>query len=393
MGEVVVAVPKVGLTVTEVEVTGWFVAVGDRVDVGQLLAEVDADKATIAIEAEEAGTVAEIVAAVRSVVPVGGPLARLTVERAASAAAERITGPITEPITDPITGPSAMASEDSSAGPSSPAARRLGRELGVDVRVLRGTGPGGRVVERDVRAVALAGATVAVTDARVAGEMPGFREVPSSPARRATFRRMAQSHQQTAPASLQIAVDARAALARQHAARAQGVRATLNHVVVHATIAALVEHPLLNAIVLDDRLLTADTVDVAFAVDVDGDLLAPVVHDVARADLATLVERMQGVVDRVRAGQATAKDLTGGTFTVSNLGMFGIESFRAVINPPQVAILGVGSAVDEAVVVDGGLHVLPRMRLTLTFDHRVVDGAPAARFLSTLRAHLERSAD
>jgi pyruvate dehydrogenase E2 component (dihydrolipoamide acetyltransferase) len=395
-----VTVPKLGLTVTEVEVVDWLRAVGDSVAEGDPLVVVTADKADVEVTAPAAGTLVELLAAVGDAIDVGGVLARI--DDGTSSSGDPVPATVEAPA------PSASASASLAQATASavaeripgervfasPLARREAREHGVDLSAVVGSGPGGRIVRADIaRATEARATTSPAPAASVPSAAPtrdeGPRVRPMSAVRKVTARRMSASARTTAPASLTVRVDMSHAVLAQQRARSAGVPATLTHLVMLATAKALAGHPGLNGFYVDDEVLGAATVDLAVATDVDGDLYVPVVRDAAPLGLRELVEAARAAVERARSGSLDASDIAGGSFTISNLGMFGVESFTPIINAPQIAILGVGATADELVVVDGQARVRPVLRLSLTFDHRAVDGAPAARFLADLRRHLE----
>jgi pyruvate dehydrogenase E2 component (dihydrolipoamide acetyltransferase) len=397
-----VVVPKFGLTVTEVEVIEWLSASGGVVVEGDPLVVVTADKADVEITAPATGTL-EVLAAVGDPVDVGGLLGRILGEGGGpSEVAEPAAAPDRQGQTAPPAAPAVAAAAPPTAAPvgsarvvASPLARREARELGVDLALVSGSGPGGRVVRADVRRASEAaaqGSTPGRTSEAPAsaGASPAddHTVIELSPVRRVTARRMAASARTTAPAVITMACDVSQAVLVQQRAREAGVPATVTHLVMLATARALAGHPGINGYFIDDHVVSSASVNLGLAVDVDGDLMVPVVHDCAVLDLRGLVEATRSAVDRARSGSLTVDDASGGTFTISNLGMFGVESFTPIINAPQIAILGVGTTRDEVLVVDGAPRVRPVLRLSLTFDHRAVDGAPAARFLADVRDRL-----
>ncbi|MGL4554460.1 MAG: dihydrolipoamide acetyltransferase family protein, partial [Gemmataceae bacterium] len=261
---------------------------------------------------------------------------------------------------------------------SSPRARRVARELGVDPADLRGTGANGRVRERDVRAAAPSGG----------------RLVPLSPARRTIADRMVAGVTQAAPVTLTTRADAANLVNLRGQFRAAGVEAvpTYNDLLVALTARVLAGHPALRTQWRDDGLFTPDGCHVAVGVDTDAGVLAPVIRDADALPLRRLARAAAGLIARARSGSLTAAEMGGATFTVTNLGMFGVEAFTPILHLPQCAALGVGRIAREAVVVNGRVVPGDVLTLSLTFDHRVVDGAPAARFLDALRRAVEAPA-
>lgn len=277
---------------------------------------------------------------------------------------------------------------------SSPRARRAARERGVDVATVHGSGASGRVRERDVLAAANGG-PAAHTPASTAGTGGGTM-VPISQTRRTIARQMMRSRQETVPVTLTAWADATSLLAARSACKAANgpEAATLNDMLLKALADAILAHPLLAARWEETQLfLPGDRIDIGLAVDAPGGLVVPVVRDVATSPLAEVARQTRWLVERARSGRLTAADMQGGAFTLTSLGSYGIEFFTPVINHPEAAILGVGAIRMQPVPPPGGQEgfVLQRqLPLSLTFDHRIVDGGPAARFLGDLAARIAR---
>jgi pyruvate dehydrogenase E2 component (dihydrolipoamide acetyltransferase) len=273
---------------------------------------------------------------------------------------------------------------------ATPLARAVAGDLGVDLAAITGSGRGGRIMRADVEALAQSAAAVPVAvDAEVA-------EVPLSSMRRVVARRLVESMRSTPHFYLTIRVDAealvgfRAELNRQLAARGEDLKVSVNDLVVKACAVLLRANPDLNVSFGGDKLLRHQRVHVGIAVALDGGLVVPVIRDADRKSLTQVAREARELIGRARAGRLGAGELGGGTFTVSNLGMFGVEQFTAVINPPEAAILAVGAAEPEPVVTDGGgVEVHRVLRLTLSIDHRALDGATGAGFLQQLKTALE----
>jgi pyruvate dehydrogenase E2 component (dihydrolipoamide acetyltransferase) len=275
----------------------------------------------------------------------------------------------------------------------------MARDLGVDLATIRGTGRGGRIRRADVEAAAAAGAVAPAPAAAVpaAGAEGDVEEVPLSAMRRTVARRLVESMRSTPHFYLTIAVDAealldlRAELNRELAGRGDDLKVSVNDLIVKACAGLLRTNPDLNVSFGEDKLLLHRRVHVGIAVAVEGGLVVPVVRDADRKTLTQVAREAKELAGKARAGKLGAGEVGGGTFTVSNLGMYGIDRFTAVINPPEAAILAVGVAVAEPVATeDGALEVHRRMRLTLSIDHRALDGATGARFLAQLKAVLEQ---
>jgi pyruvate dehydrogenase E2 component (dihydrolipoamide acetyltransferase) len=288
--------------------------------------------------------------------------------------------------------------------PVVPAARRRAGELDVDVTTIAGSGPNGLVRVADVEAAATtvpapatgsAGAVDSRDPALAAPAVGDVEEVPLSSMRRVVARRLVESMQSTPHFYLTSTVDAealldfRAELNRQLAGRGEEVKVSVNDLIVKGCAVLLRANPALNVSFGGDKLLIHQRVHVGIAVAVDGGLVVPVVRDADRKSLTQVASEASALIGRARAGKLAGGDMSGGTFTVSNLGMYGIDQFTAVINPPEAAILAVGAAIPEPVATDDGVAVHRRMRLTLSIDHRALDGATGAQFLAQLKDLLE----
>ena len=276
---------------------------------------------------------------------------------------------------------------------ASPLARRIARERGIDLTAVAGTGPEGRVVAEDVERAA-AGAAPTPT---VAPPLPVAEEVEVeqlSSMRKTIARRLMEAWQ--APVfQLGITVDMERALdVRRRLVELQGdgAKPTISDLLTKICAAALMRHRAVNALYRGDAIELHPTANIGIAVAVPNGLVVPVIRNCERKTIAEIAADRAAVVDRARSGKLQQADLDGGTFTISNLGMFGVERFIAVLNPPQAAILAVGSTEERPVVVDGEVVVRPRMELTLTCDHRAVDGATGAQFLGDVKAFLEEPA-
>jgi pyruvate dehydrogenase E2 component (dihydrolipoamide acetyltransferase) len=273
---------------------------------------------------------------------------------------------------------------------TTPLARAMARDLGVDLATIRGTGRGGRIRRADVEAAAAAPAAAASAPAE------DVEEVPLSAMRRTVARRLVESMRSTPHFHLTIAVDAealldlRAELNPELAGRGDDLKVSVNDLIVKACAGLLRTNPDLNVSFGGDKLLVHRRVHVGIAVAVEGGLVVPVIRDADRKTLTQVAREAKELAEKARAGKLGAGEVGGGTFTVSNLGMFGTDRFTAVINPPEAAILAVGAAVAEPVATeDGGVEVHRRMRLTLSIDHRALDGATGAGFLAQLKSVLE----
>jgi pyruvate dehydrogenase E2 component (dihydrolipoamide acetyltransferase) len=278
---------------------------------------------------------------------------------------------------------------------ASPLARRLAAEKGLELGAVQGTGPGGRITKRDIEAAAAAPAPAPAAAPAYAAPaaMAEVEEVPLTQMRKTIAKRLASSIGPVPTFYLTIEVDmARIQEVREQLNRrfeAQGVKASVNDFLIKAVAAALAHHPEVNASWGESVIRRYGRVHIGVAVAVEDGLITPVIRDADRKGVAQIAREVRELAARGRERKLAPEEYTGSTFSISNLGMFGIEEFTAIINPPEAAILAVGRVEDKAVVVDGQVVVRPRMRLTMSCDHRVIDGATGARFLQMLKDYLE----
>ena len=375
-----ITMPRLSDTMEEGTLAAWLKQPGEQVHRGDLLAEIETDKATMELESFEEGVLERILVQEGETVPIGQPIA---VIGSGDGAAPPPPAPVPPA---PPTGTPVKAS---------PMARAIARDQGIDLSTVTGSGPGGRVVKADVEAVAApaAPAPAAPAPAPAKPAAADVEEVPLSGMRKTVARRLVES-MQSAPhfyLTIQVDVDAllelRAELNRRLAD--EGTKLSVNDLLVKACAVTLRAHPDINVSWGGDKLLRHRRVHVGIAVAVEGGLIVPVVRDADQKSVSQISREAKAPIERARAGKLRPDEFTGGTFTISNLGMFGIDQFTAVINPPEAAILAVGATTSEPVVHDGRLGTRQRMKLTMSIDHRAVDGATGAQFLAGLKAVLE----
>jgi pyruvate dehydrogenase E2 component (dihydrolipoamide acetyltransferase) len=408
-----VKLPRLGQGMEAGTITKWLKSEGDTVAKGEPLFEIDTDKVTQEVEADYAGVLLKIELA-SGEAPVGQTIAWIGKEgeevqdtgapasaekpaeahardperekgsEAAAAAAEK--GSDTNPVSD-------TAGDSSANGgrvKASPLARRIARERGIDLHALQGTGPDGRIVAEDVERGQAATTPQAAPASAPSGEI---ESVPLTNIRKTIARRLTAAWQ--APV-FQLTVSADMTRANDLVARARelnpDVRVTVTDLLAKVCAQALMRHREVNVQYSEDALLKFPTANVGIAVAAPQGLIVPVIRSVERLALAEVAAARGAVVGRARENKLTTQDLEDGTFTISNLGMFGIEQFVAVINPPQAAILAVGATVDTPVARDGEVVVRPMLTMTLTVDHRAVDGAEGADFLRTVKQFVEEPA-
>ena len=365
--------PRLSDSMEEGTIIRWLKQDGERVSEGEPLAEVETDKATVTFDADAAGTL-RILVAEGETVPIGRPIASIgeaTAQAPASAGAAR---------------------EDNGRVKASPLARRLARESGVDLSQVTGSGPGGRIIKADVTAAAPPPAPAAAQPAR--GNKGEVTTAQPSRTQVQIAQRMAESKATIPEFTLHAEVEMEQAVALREqlrkAARPGDVVPSYNDLVVKSCALALREHPRANAAYRDGAFELYERVNVGVAVAVEDSLVVPTVFDADRKSLLEIAREARTLADRVRQRQITPAELSGATFTVSNLGMYGVASFAAIINPPQAAILAVGELRELPVVRDGRVVPGARMSLVLTCDHRILYGAPAAEFLGRIRRLLEQ---
>ena len=403
-----VVMPKQGMTMTEGTVTEWFVKDGDTVAVGDRLYAFETEKIAYDVTADGGGII-RILAPVDTTLPAGGIAAYLLASGEALPAGAAVAA---APAAAPTPAPSASAAKASaapsaaSAAPASegavkasPAAKKLAGEHGIDLSALRGSGPGGRIVVEDVEA-AIAAKTAAPAGAapRTAPAAAPVRDIPYKGMRRAVGGRMLESLQTSAQLTMTMDVDMTDAVKLRRdlvsAWEPEGVRITYTHMVVKAAALALREFPRVN-VALDksgETVQVLPEVNVGLAVALDEGLIVPVIRHADTKALKEIAKESAILSDKARTGKMTPDDLTGGTFTVTALGMYDIDAFTPILNPPQAAILGVGRVADRPVFVGyAGLQIERRSFLTvsLTIDHRILDGAPGAQYMQILRRYLE----
>jgi pyruvate dehydrogenase E2 component (dihydrolipoamide acetyltransferase) len=408
MSEVVM--PRLSDSMEEGTILTWLKQVGDEVAVGDELVEIETDKANMAYEADVAGTLQEILAQEGETLPIGSPIARIgengssgstaegqTARAAGPAAAGDPPSPATRQETvPPTTSPTAGADEaDGGRVKASPLARRLAKEKGLDLAALHGSGPAGRIVKSDVEGVAAPTAAPAPHVAPSIETAKGETQTRELNKLQQTIaRRMAES-KATAPhfyLTIEIdmgkAVEARAAL--KGAAKEGEVVPSFNDMVVKACAIALREFPKANGAYRDGRFETYSRVNVGVAVAAEEALVVPTIFDADKKGLRQIAEDVRTVAAKVRDGSVIPPELSGGTFTVSNLGMYGIEVFDAVINMGQAAIISIGAIREAPAVRDGEIVPAQLMKATIACDHRILYGAEGAEFLARVKTLLEQ---
>jgi pyruvate dehydrogenase E2 component (dihydrolipoyllysine-residue acetyltransferase) len=421
-------------TMEEGQVVRWLKAEGDTVASGDILAEIETDKATMELVARGDGILRKILLGDGGTAPVGdviGVIAEADEDigdlagpdgpesESAGAAADHGTAVESAPVATesavatasaPTPEPPPVATAASGGRiKASPVAKKLAAERGVDLATIAGSGPGGRIVKKDVEAAGAGGAPAAVSVSGpaavsvsgptaaptivAAGDEPEYTDHPLSQMRKTIAKRLVESIGPVPHFFLTIDVDmARAMEARKSIngmLEAEGRKISLNDMIIRATAAALRKHPECNAHWGGDHIRRFSGVHIGVAVAVEDGLITPIVRNAHLKGMAHIAAEVREMAGRAREKRLKPEEYTGATFSISNLGMFGIHEFTAVINPPEAGILAVGGVVDTPVAVDGQVVVRPRMRITMSCDHRVIDGAQGSRFLATLKTMLE----
>ena len=428
-----IVLPQWGMEMQDATVVKWLKQEGDPVQEGEPLVELETAKIATELESIASGVVAHIL------VPEGATVPIRTVLAIVAAPGEQVARPSGAAPSGTAARALAPAASSRSAAPVAPqvvpAARRLAQERGIDLAQVQGTGPGGRILVEDVQKAleartaappAPAEVAVQVTPAarhlarqhgvdlrRVQGTGPRGRiliedvqkvlELQSQPTaqpaqavpirgmRQTIATRMLQSLQTMAQVTLTTEVDVTEAMTLRAGLARQWPESGLSplHLVIKATARALQEHPRMNAVQKEHEVELVPEIHIGIAVSLEEGLLVPTIQRADAKHLAQIASESRDLATKAREGRATYEEVTGGTFTITNLGAYGIDAFTPIINPPQVGILGVGRVVEKPVVYQGEIAKRSMMFLSLTFDHRVIDGAPAAAFLHTLKGHLE----
>lgn len=426
-----VVMPKLGLTMTEGKIAAWLKKEGDAVKSGEGLFDVETDKLTNTIEASSDGILRKIIVAEGETVPcleaiaiIAGADENIDGLVGASAAAPAAAAETEKPASAaaPSAPPAAAAG---GVVVASPAAKKLAKDKGIDLAQVAGTGPKGRITIEDVEkflaspaaaqpkasglaakmaadkgidlstVTASGGGRIMSADVKAAAgagaAVPNAQEIkPLSGMRKVIAKRMRESQDISPTVNYVIPVDMTAMKAAKAELASEGIKVSYTDILVKLTARTLMEFPLLNCSIDGDTMILKNYVNMGVAVALNDGLLVPVVTNAHAKCITEISAEIKSLAEKARSGQISPDNLQGGTFTISNLGMFGIESFTPIINQPEVAILGANAMVDTVVAVDGVPTVRPIMKLSLTADHRAVDGAVAAQFMAKLKKYLEK---
>jgi pyruvate dehydrogenase E2 component (dihydrolipoamide acetyltransferase) len=410
-----IKMPKLGFDMAEGVLQEWVKQVGDEVAEGDVIAIIETDKASVEVTAFLAGVLRETLVSDGDIVPVGDAiavigsadeeldLAALGVGKAEAEETSAPVAPVAEPVSGQATKPDIQLPTAETGGRilASPVAMRMAAELGIDLNQVRGSGPDGRIIKRDIEARLLEREQAPAKPAKPAiltpSTEPGleaYEAEPLSPMRKTIGRRMVESKQQAPHFYVTMDVDMAAAMSLRKQLNElvpAEEKISVNDLIVKAAAIGLREFPKLNASFAGDEIRIHNEVNVGLAVARENGLLTVVIRDCDVKSLAEIAKDARDVIGRARDGRMRADDMVSGTFTISNLGMFGVDDFIAIINPPQAAILAVGAVQKVPVVdADGQLAVGTRMKMTISADHRVTDGAEAAQYLVAVKAALEQ---
>lgn len=388
-----VVMPKIGLTMTEGKIVEWRKKEGDRVEKGDILFVFETEKVTYEVEAQQSGFLAKILARVDDVVPVGKEVGILAEKRGEVVEPAAVPGPPSEA----EKGVPAPGAEKRGRVRATPMARRLARERGIDIEALAASGSEARIKMGDIEAVARQAAgpgALPEKPERAASPQAEGRLVRLSGMRRLIAEKMLASKTEAAQTYMVVSADATHLMeARQKLApfveKTAGVRPTITDILMKIAAAAISMHPVMNTRWSAEGILWIDPIHMGMAMALEEGLIVPVVWDIGKKSLSEIAGTRADLVERGKAGRLAPEDMRGSTFTLSSLGMFGVEEFTAIINQPESAILAVGAILDKPVAVGKDVAIRPVMKLTLSYDHRIIDGARAAAFLKTLRELIE----
>jgi pyruvate dehydrogenase E2 component (dihydrolipoamide acetyltransferase) len=367
----------------EATIIKWHKKEGEKVSKGEPLLEVETAKVNNEVETPASGTLAKILVSEGATVQIGTLLAIITEpgekfeESPASFPASQIVAP-PGPSPAPRSSPAATESSAQARIQVEPRAKRLAQQLGIDSGAIRGTGPNGRITVEDVE-------KAKDTSNKPTGRAEDW--VSLTGRRKTIAERMLRSNLETAALTLMTEADVTGMEAFREGLKERGIRPL--HIVIKAIGAALKEHPRMNAHLKGDQMRLVPDVNVGVAVDVEEGLIVPVIHKADQKSISTIAQEVKTLSEKARSGQLTVAEATGGTFTVTNLGALDIDSFTPIINQPEIGILAVGRIVEKAAIYQGMITKRSMMWLSLTFDHRLIDGAPAGAFLRSIKARLE----
>ncbi len=402
----IIEMPKLGFDMAEGTLIHWVKGEGEKIEKGETLAEIETDKATVQVDSSASGVLFKQLVPANTTLPIGTPIAVITEEgetvnldELLGSQAKEEKGAVTpkpenaQPAAAKTEVEETMAKAETGFIKASPVARSMAKENSIDLAALEGSGPGGRIVKRDVEK-----AMQAPTPSKMATPKPVItsgqdQHIPLSRLRSAIGRRMQESKQNIPHFTITHSYDVAGLMkmrAQMNEELDQEQKLSINDFIIRATALALKQFPNLNASLAENEILQHGDIHIGVAVSLENGLLTVVVKNADRKSLPQIARESRELAQRAREGKLRNEDVEGSTFTISNLGMFDVEDFTAIINPPEAAILAIGSAQEVPVVENSSVKTGWRMKATLSADHRVTDGVEAARFMQHLALYLEQ---
>jgi len=380
-----VLMPRLDPGMQSGKIVEWLKKEGETVQKGQPIVVIEGEKTTFEVEAPESGTLSKLLAAVGDDVQVSQPIAIIGIGTASTVSTSiQVGAPGSQSPQPAVTAPT----ESTAPGErtvASPAARRLAQEAGIDLTIVQGTGPGGRISREDVlAAVNQQKSAQPIVPALKTRQPQIMKKASLEGIRKAVAERLSFSERNTVPVTLTIETDATKLVKLKDTEHV-----SFNSFVVKAVAKALEVHPMMNSSIEGDEITTYSDINVCVAINTDQGLVAPTIANANRKSLQEINNEVSLLAEKAKSNQLTIQELTGGTFTISNLGVYDIESFAPIINPPQCGILGLGRIAYKPYASGEQITTRPLTVLTLVFDHRIIDGLPAAKFLQTVKRNLE----
>jgi len=401
-----VILPKLDEAMLTGKIIKWLKKEGDWVEKGEGIVEIETEKVTFEVEAEESGILSKVMAGAGDEVPVGTIIAFILQpgEKAPEVPEPVITAKEEAKVEVPVTAVKGEAQVEVPEVPkevqaikASPVARKIAQEHNIDITTVKGTGPGGRIVREDVLRAVEESKVVAAQPVQEEPGLAGEQMAPLSSMRKVIARRMTESFQ-SPHFYLTVEVNAQelGKTDKQMAPRIEskiGIRSTITDLIIKMAAKALEDNPSMNCAYVDGSVKLFKRIDIGLVTAVEGGLVVPVIRQANKKSLAEIAQARAELVQKARDGKLSMGEMRGSTFTISNLGMFGIDQFSAILQPPEAAILAVGRIADKAVVRDGQIVIRPMMTLTLSIDHRILDGVIGSQFLQSLKNYIENPAD
>ncbi|MBM4339326.1 MAG: 2-oxo acid dehydrogenase subunit E2 [Deltaproteobacteria bacterium] len=381
-----VIMPKLGLTMTEGTIEKWLKQEGDRVEKGEPLVEIITEKINFQYESPASGILRKILHHEGETVPVTTPIAIIAEEGETMAEIEMARPEVPVEVSLPVA-VQTQSKEPSERILASPIARKMAQEKGIDLSSIKGSGPTGRIIKMDVLKVAEKGVAPPL---RKSSE----KLIPLKGIRRIIAKRMTESFQNVPHFYLSLEIDMTSCLAlhdqlREEVEKRTNLRLTLTDILVKVAASALKDQPIINSRIEGDQIHLIEEINIGVAIALEDGLIVPVVHDADQKSLTEIASTLRGLTQKAKEGKLSLQEVGGGTFTLSNMGMLGIDKFNPIINPPECSILGVGRTVEKPVFHGGEIKVRPMAWFNLSSDHRIVDGATAAQFLNRIKKTVE----